>query len=407
MKLRLNQQASESLDSVVDVEGGLSVPGDQARNSYQTCNTQMRDLGRRRSYPSLAKTTMIMTDVKNRAKGRSRRRKENMLLVLMAISALIQAWFSLTVPITGPIIGGIPIPARKTLSEKYATEIPSSIDELSAIVTTSPSDFQLFTPAAPSCNKHLDAEFVSFTLVSQLSDDHIWMVQYQCERWGDNPMSIVVLTDRTATSVKMELVLMGCSEEHLTLQTVRKIYDPLVMEYPVNLLRNMAISAVKTSHFIYADVDFWPSTKLHTVLSAEKTRHRFASDPKLAVVIPAFQLHQRWGDKDKYCREKNIQMMPKGKVDLFELVKTRKASRFDPTNEASHGSTNYAAWKEQKRGTFVDLPCIKSDRYEPFLALRYCRELPPFQEGLTTGYRHDKMSVSVVFCVFMCHLFLL
>ena len=35
-------------------------------------------------------------------------------------------------------------------------------------------------------------------------------------------MSIVVFTDRTAASVKSELVLMGCSEELLTLQTVRK-----------------------------------------------------------------------------------------------------------------------------------------------------------------------------------------
>ena len=115
-------------------------------------------------------------------------------------------------------------------------------------------------------------------------------------------MSIVVFTDRTAASVKSELVLMGCSEEHLTLQTVRKTYDPSGTEHLVNLLRNMALSTVKTSHFVYVDVDFWPSTKLRSILSDKKTRVRFASDPKLAAVIPAFQLHQRCRDDNKVCQ---------------------------------------------------------------------------------------------------------
>jgi hypothetical protein len=87
-------------------------------------------------------------------------------------------------------------------------------------------------------------------------------------------------------------------------------------------------------------------------------------------------------------------MMPEEKVELMKLIGTREASTFDPTNEASHGSTKYAAWKDQERGTFDALPCIKSDQYEPFLALRYCRELPPFQVGFATGHRQDKMSVS-------------
>ena len=87
-------------------------------------------------------------------------------------------------------------------------------------------------------------------------------------------------------------------------------------------------------------------------------------------------------------------MMPEEEDALTKSIGTREASTFDPTNEASHGSTIYAAWKDQRRGTFVDLPCIKSDRYEPFLALRYCRDLPPFQEGFTTRHGQDKTSVS-------------
>ena len=300
------QEARESWDSLVDIEEGPPVPKNQGRKSNRTRKTQMSDLGRSSSFPRLTNTTMIKMAVKKKEKENSRRQAVKhffwYMFVLIVTASLIKVWSSPMVSIIGPIIGPIPIPTWKTLTEIYATEIPSSVFELSTIGTTSPSDFQLFTPTAPSCNKHLDAKFVSFTLVSQLSDDQLWMVQYHCERWEENPMSIVVFTDRTAASVKSELVLMGCSEEHLTLQTVRKTYDPSGTEHLVNLLRNMALSAVKTSHFVYVDVDFWPSTKLRSILSDKKTRVRFASDPKLAAVIPAFQLHQRCRDDNKVCQ---------------------------------------------------------------------------------------------------------
>jgi glycosyltransferase involved in cell wall biosynthesis len=159
----------------------------------------------------------------------------------------------------------------------------------------------------------------------------------------------------------------------------------------------MALSAVKTSHIIYADVDFWPSTRLHSILSDISTRESFASDPKLAAVVPTFQLHQRCQDNNKYCHKKYIQMMPEEKVGLMKLIETGAASIFDPANVALHGSMKYIPWKDQEDGTFVDLPCVRSDRYEPFLALRYCRELPPFQEGFSADY--GQSTVSIVCCV--------
>jgi hypothetical protein len=44
--------------------------------------------------------------------------------------------------------------------------------------------------------------------------------------------------------------------------------------------------------------------------------------------------------------------------------------------------------------TYIDvcgLASIKSNRYEPYLVVRYCSELPPFQEGFT-GYGKNKMT---------------
>lgn len=206
-------------------------------------------------------------------------------------------------------------------------------------------------------------------------------------------MSIVVFTDRKAAVIKSELISMGCSNENLTLQTVKKTtYDPDGTEYPVNLLRNLALSVVKTSHIVYADVDFWPSSDLYSILSKETIKEQLASDSKLATVIPAFQM-ERLCREYRDCRENNIPKMPKHKEALMWLIGRRAASAFDPSNPGGHGSTKFVTWKDQETATFVDLPCIKSNRYEPYLVVRYCSELPPFQEGFT-GYGKNKMTVS-------------
>ncbi|KAK1748357.1 glycosyltransferase [Skeletonema marinoi] len=238
--------------------------------------------------------------------------------------------------------------------EEPKPEPIASIFELSLLGNTSPSDFRLTTPNAPSCSEPIDAESISFTLVSQLSHDRIWMLPYHCKRWGDNPMSIVIFTDEDAAVVKNKLVIEGCSKEHLTVQTVSKTrYDPQGTDYPVNVLRNLAFSKVKTTHLVYADIDFWP-----------KCEGRMASDSKLATVVPVFQMNRRCRAY-KDCRDDNIPFMPKRKDELIGLIKKRQASTFDPTNEG---------------GTAV-----------LDISLRYCSELPPFQEGFS-GYGKNKMT---------------
>jgi len=209
------------------------------------------------------------------------------------------------------------------------------------------------------------------------------MIGHHCKRWGNHPISIVVITNKTAVDVKAELLSMGCSEEQMTLQTVSKTkYDPDGTQYPVNHMRNLALSAVKTSHIVYADVDFLPSTDFYSIISNQATKERLVSDSKLAVVIPAFQMNWlKCRDCAKMRRMVKKKDMSQQKEDLVALIGMGEASIFDPSNEGGHGSTMYHMWQNQETGTLIDLPCITSNRYEPYLALRYCSELPPFQEG--------------------------
>ena len=54
---------------------------------------------------------------------------------------------------------------------------------------------------------------------------------------------------------KGELAVASLSPQH----QVIPVLGPMTEVYPVNVLRNIGIAAVKTSHFLVADVDTWPS----------------------------------------------------------------------------------------------------------------------------------------------------
>ena len=66
---------------------------------------------------------------------------------------------------------------------------------------------------------------------------------------------------------------------------------PSEQSYPINRLRNVAIRAVRTSHFLMLDVDMWPSASLATIIAnlapVALLRRKLA-----ALVVPAFQLEE-------------------------------------------------------------------------------------------------------------------
>ena len=86
----------------------------------------------------------------------------------------------------------------------------------------------------------------------------------------------------------MDSVLGGRDfEAHVTLLPM--VSEDMNASYPINTLRNLAIRAVRTSHFIVLDVDLWPSASLyHAVMAAPEAllRSKYAR----ARVVPAFEL---------------------------------------------------------------------------------------------------------------------
>ena len=332
----------------------------------------------------------------------------------------------------------------------------SKIDSSSS--SSSSSKFQLISNQAPSCNNTLSSsseEEIDITLVTQLSQDRLWMMKYHCERYGPNSISIAVYTNKTLEEVQTELVEMGCrvqqattdddddagnshgndngskskddddddeknmeidnddptkgktAEEGATTTTTAAIVSVVVLnaerhgttaawnDYPVNELRNLALRAVRTTHILYIDIDFWTSANLYdTIVHNPQIKQQLYQDPKLVLVIPAFQLQRisNCTDETIDCRQEHVTLMPHKVKGLSEGIKNKRITIFDPTNRGGHGSTDYTKWFQQPSGNLHKIDCLKSHRYEPFVVIRYCREItPPFQ-SIFSGYGKNKMT---------------
>ena len=109
------------------------------------------------------------------------------------------------------------------------------------------------------------------------------MKRQHCAGWKSD-ISLAVLTSRTETSVEQELLGLGCRNFAIRVLS-RKGFQ--AGGYPVNVLHNLAISAVQSSHILYIDADFWLSYRADAVLMKKLVREILSKDSKQAVVLPS------------------------------------------------------------------------------------------------------------------------
>ena len=79
--------------------------------------------------------------------------------------------------------------------------------------------------------------------------------------------------------------------------------------YPLNRLRNIAITHIKTTHFIVFDMDMWPASNFDSINSIEhlyRTLHSlpqsYLNSPYAVTIIPAFSLPSSIIDSEE-CKD--------------------------------------------------------------------------------------------------------
>jgi len=248
-------------------------------------------------------------------------------------------------------------------------------------------NFKATSDMAPTCD-HLPNDKIDFTLVTQLSPNRLDLMKHHCKRWGNHPISLAVGTHTSQKAILKVLISMGCKQENLAVTIISDFESE--QSYPVNRLRNAALSAVKTSHFVYIDADFMPSLHLYDRLMDQRDA---LLHHKTALVIPAFELRPLCDSTE--CKDLHEYMIPDTKEELVELYTSPadapSITPFDwKGNPAGHGSTRYMDWVTQQ-DELLTIECMTSPRYEPYLVMRYCRDLPPFQEAFA-GYGLNKIT---------------
>jgi hypothetical protein len=254
---------------------------------------------------------------------------------------------------------------------------------------------------APLCDVKQE-EDIEFTLAIQLSYSRLWIMEHHCKRWGNNHISLAVAVKEESEKEDTghRLFEMGCNQKI----TVSFVDVSSLKDYPVNRLRNLALSHVKTTHSITMDGDLLVSPNLHEALLAH--RAVLASDNKAALVIPAFEVRNVCEPKSNtdstLCRKLHVSMVPNTKKQLLQSYappvkyKTWASNAnymqfLDITWKYAHSTTCPSSWPNQSASELFPLTCVMSDWYEPYLAIRYCRDTPPFQEAFA-GFGENKVT---------------
>mmetsp|Transcript_71079 Transcript_71079/g.133900 ORF Transcript_71079/g.133900 Transcript_71079/m.133900 type:complete len:484 (+) Transcript_71079:342-1793(+) len=264
------------------------------------------------------------------------------------------------------------------------------------------------------------------TLTVQTSEDREWLLPKLCDRWP-GPMSIVLflagdrispdeLKNREAGVVESctqpasgpnVLTMKSGTPRYLSQHQHRigKVHVQVAQverdaEYPVNLLRNRAIEAVTTSHFLSIDVDFMPSRELyHDLVSLGRSSPEVFRTATQALVVPAFRMTSvikecmmiSDGDPPK-CAHDFLIRTPRTFGELLICVTRNLCRPFDFIyNPFGHSTTDYPTFFKQDGVRPIN--CFDSNKYEPYLVLsKEGGQVPKYDESFT-GYGKNKIEL--------------
>lgn len=218
------------------------------------------------------------------------------------------------------------------------------------------------------------------TFATQMSPDRLALLPMLAAAWSPGPMTVVVFYDPTATLSNMKPDLKNMLLEAETRVHVIVVRGCPRQAYPVNFLRNLAVSARVTEHYMVADADFFPSKGAYgSILHSLSLMHaQFAQDEfrNMVLVVPCFG----------YAREAPGMLV----ISEFEPLKTLfdqgEAIGGSPEFVPSHQNTNFRLWFSRQDAAYE---VRHSKWFEPYVV---CSSVcPPFPEEFE-GWGMDKVS---------------
>lgn len=213
---------------------------------------------------------------------------------------------------------------------------------------------------------------VDVTLVATLSMDRLQMLEQLLTHW-DGPVSLsLYLSDAEAQQF---LAYTHTSEVISSRSNVA--YHIVYKEgsfYPVNFLRNVAISRVWTSYVFLTDIDFLPMFGLYAYLTRTLNALSPRDAHKKAWVVPAFET-QRYRLSFPHSKAELLNRLDMGELFTFRYHVWTKG----------HAPTNFARWRTATTPYKVQW----EEDFEPYVVVR--RDVPEYDTRFV-GFGWNKVS---------------
>ncbi|XP_059578767.1 xylosyl- and glucuronyltransferase LARGE2 isoform X2 [Alligator mississippiensis] len=212
---------------------------------------------------------------------------------------------------------------------------------------------------------------VDVTLVAQLSMDRLQMLEAICKHWA-GPISLALyMSDAEAQQ------FLRYAQASEVLSSRRNIAYHIVYKegqfYPINLLRNVALTNAQTPYVFLTDIDFLPMYSLYDYLRSS-IQQLALPQRKLALIVPAFEtLHYRL-------------TFPKSKAELLSMLDMGSLYTFRyHVWPKGHAPTDYAKWRTATVPYLVEW----QPDFEPYVVVR--RDCPQYDQRFV-GFGWNKVS---------------
>ena len=206
---------------------------------------------------------------------------------------------------------------------------------------------------------------VDITITTQMSLDRASQLEILLNTWqGPVSVAIYLRSGQTLSNSEygkqVQRLIAKYGETRLRCALVQQENESEY--YPVNRLRNVALSLALTEFVAFVDADFSVPEQMYENLM-KHVRH-FPSDRNTAFVIPAFQT--------------DLQYLPSTKALMTSAIRNRKVQAFQQKNYPSgHYATNTKRWLEadrpyEVRYRFGYEPFLVLKRPAPYVVIIYC-----------------------------------
>ncbi|KAK8809498.1 hypothetical protein WA158_000441 [Blastocystis sp. Blastoise] len=226
-----------------------------------------------------------------------------------------------------------------------------------------------------------------FTLVSQTSIERLFYLGYTMDRWK-GPMSIAV----HCTSDEVDTIRESLSKMNIPKRVKISIHVSKNVDiYPINLLRNIAIDAIETTHFWMTDMDMWPNWDLYETL--KQLPEYVLKDDKLAIVIPAFSYKNYYHINGclsvMTCALLVKDSFPATKSELYACLRKGNCA---PFRHDTHTHDYYfRGWNELSSSSPITyINCFPNIGQEPYVALKKTPTMPYFDPRFI-NYGYNKV----------------